>query len=108
MVLGLLSPVNLVSKKIMQCLWQLRLGWDDPIPTDVLKDRTRRKTEQPSLSDLAFKWCYYLAGKKVHSQILHEFLDASQSGYACVIYLRVIYIYTQIPQWMFLSTQDPR
>ena len=54
-VLGLLSPVVLVSKKIVQRLWQLQLGWNDPIPTDVLKDWTRWKTELHSLSDLAFK-----------------------------------------------------
>ena len=50
-------------------------------------------SELPSLSDLAFKRCYYLAGKKVHSQILYGFSDTTQSGYACVIYLHVVYRY---------------
>jgi len=90
-VLGLLVPVVLVSKKIMQRLWQIGLGWDDPIPTEVLKDWTRWTSELPTLADLSFKRCYYQNGKEVYSQGLHGFSDASQDGYARVIYLRVVY-----------------
>jgi len=45
------------------------------------------------LADLSFKRYYYRNEKEVYTQELHRFLDASQDGCACVIYLCVV-VYT--------------
>lgn len=34
--LGIVSPVVLVAKLLMQALWVRKLEWDEPIPEDLL------------------------------------------------------------------------
>ncbi|XP_022164494.1 uncharacterized protein LOC111029685 [Myzus persicae] len=59
--LGLLSPSTFYAKTIMQRLWLAQVDWDSQIPEDIAND------------------CYGLCG----------FCDASEKGYAAVVYLRV-------------------
>ncbi|XP_022180904.1 uncharacterized protein LOC111041058 [Myzus persicae] len=59
--LGLLSPSTFYAKTIMQRMWLAQVDWDSQIPEDIVND------------------CYGLCG----------FCDASEKGYAAVVYLRV-------------------
>ncbi|XP_054259368.1 uncharacterized protein LOC128984109 [Macrosteles quadrilineatus] len=84
---GFLSPLIMVAKCFMQLLWTQGLDWDDPLP-----------------SDLAHKWHVFTSNTKDHlGQIkiprafplahssdieLHGFCDASECGYAAVVYFR--------------------
>ncbi|XP_054267417.1 uncharacterized protein LOC128989543 [Macrosteles quadrilineatus] len=83
---GFLAPCIMQAKCFMQLLWTTGLSWDDPLPTN-----------------LAEKWHSFLIDTQYLSQIsipralqfslsctveLHGFADASESGYAAVVYFR--------------------
>jgi hypothetical protein len=86
--LGLVGPIIMKAKMIIQKLWSLKLGWDESIPMD--------------LHTLWYKFTYQLnllhqltIPRKVitffpHELIeLHGFSDASQQGYGAAVYVRV-------------------
>ena len=43
--LGLLSPVTVRSKMLMQSLWQHNLEWDEPLQDDTISEWCRIKEE---------------------------------------------------------------
>jgi hypothetical protein len=85
--LGLIGPVIMKAKIILQQLWALKLGWDEAVPmsihsawTSMLNKLTHVKNIQvPRLISS------YPQGKVIE---LHGFCDASQLGYGAAIYLR--------------------
>lgn len=89
--LGLISPVVLVGKKILQLLCADQLSWDDPLP-DSLKSRWERwRKSVHKLGSLEIRRCYKPAefGRVVKRE-LHHFSDASHSGYGQCSYLRLV------------------
>ncbi|KAL0860883.1 hypothetical protein ABMA27_009420 [Loxostege sticticalis] len=64
--LGWLSPVVIVAKIFLQKLWLLGIGWDDELPVHF-------QTEWASFKNQ-----------------IHGFSDASNAGYAGVVYVRII------------------
>ena len=89
--LGLISPVSLKGKIILQQLSRLRLGWDDPIP-----DYERQKWRDwlnvlPSLKEVSIPRCVRLFTSTTPVQHdVHIFSDASTVGYGACAYLRII------------------
>lgn len=84
--LGLIGPVVLTSKLILQNLWQSKLGWDEHVPSEILA----------RWSDF-YKNLYILSEIEIPRQVIlrdavhiemHCFCDASQVAYGCCIYLR--------------------
>jgi hypothetical protein len=86
--LGLLSPVILSAKFILQELCRLKLGWDDKIPDKYQSACLRWLEDLPKLSQLSIPHCYKPSDFEVKSNELHHFSDASESGYGSVSYLR--------------------
>jgi hypothetical protein len=87
--LGLLSPVILSAKFILQELCRLKLGWDDKIPDKYQSAWLRWLEDLPKLSQLSIPRCYKPSDFEVKSNDqLHHFSDASESGYGSVSYLR--------------------
>jgi hypothetical protein len=87
--LGLLSPVILSAKFILQELCRLKLGWDDKIPDKYQSAWLRWLEDLPNLSQLSIPRCYKPSDFEVKSNDqLHHFSDASESGYGSVSYLR--------------------
>ena len=86
--LGLLSPVILSAKFILQELCRLKLGWDDKIPDTYQSAWLRWLEDLPKLSQLSIPRCYKPSDFEVKSNELHHFSDASESGYWSVSYLR--------------------
>ena len=87
--LGLLSPVILPVKVILQELCRLKLGWDDTIPDEYRSAWLRSLEDVPKLSQLSIPRCYKPSDFEVSkSSELHNFSDASESGYGSVSYLR--------------------
>ncbi|XP_058810258.1 uncharacterized protein LOC131675343 [Phymastichus coffea] len=86
--LGILGPVNVVAKLIMQELWKLKLGWDETIPQDLGTMWINFKDE------LKFVEHFTLPRKIVLSNAvnlqLHGFADASQRAYGASVYLRSV------------------
>lgn len=85
--LGFLTPVTFSIKYLIQKLWVLGLGWDDEPPGDIVRVWARYKNELSLLSD--FNLPRHIEFYKTNCIIeLHGFCDASERGYAAIVYLR--------------------
>ncbi|XP_058828066.1 uncharacterized protein LOC131687975 [Topomyia yanbarensis] len=88
--LGLLSHLLIFLKILLQEIWRSGVGWDDEIP-DALNEKWEKWLKVlPSVRDVRVPRCYRLLvsnGPETNVQ-LHTFVDASEDGYAAVVYLR--------------------
>ncbi|XP_029157246.1 uncharacterized protein LOC114929752 [Nylanderia fulva] len=85
--LGLLGPVTLTAKIIMQDLWRLGLDWDESIPLELHTKWKRYEAELPTLRQINVP--RRVIPFKQHTRLeIHGFSDASESGYGACIYLR--------------------
>ncbi|TNN16349.1 Gag-Pol polyprotein [Schistosoma japonicum] len=84
--LGLLSPVILLAKQLLQRLCKLGLGWDVEIPEDERTHRFEFLNDMQLVENISFARCM-LAPDMDHSLVeLHTFSDASEVGYGVVAY----------------------
>lgn len=83
--LGLLSPVIMVSKIILQKLWLCKLSWDDPVPDDI------RIIWQNFIDKFQFlqniRIPRHVRGPHTKYTDLHIFTDASQNAYGACAYI---------------------
>ena len=88
--LGLIAPVVLVGKQILQEICHGK-GWDEPIDGEVLAKWERWRSQLPLLEQLGiprnFKPPHF--GRIVTAQ-LHNMSDASRTGYGQCSYLRLV------------------
>lgn len=85
--LGLLAPIIISAKILMQQLWLTGLGWDDKLPEDVCKRWQDFKIELDQVEKVRVnRWCGHSGAKVIQ---LHGFSDASQLAYAACVYARV-------------------
>ena len=85
--LGLLAPVSLQPKRILQQAWQQGIGWDDTLPAPLIEEWRSWQNSLDTLGTVELKRCYGPIGE-VATQ-LHVFCDASEEGYGCAAYLRM-------------------
>ncbi|XP_071652687.1 uncharacterized protein [Temnothorax longispinosus] len=85
--LGLLGPVIVVAKLILQDLWKSGNHWDESVPQDIHARWSRLKEQLSVLKQVRVPRCVKLATDPQLIQI-HRFCDASQKAYGAVIYLR--------------------
>jgi len=84
--LGLISPVIVSAKIIMQELWTLKLDWDDPLPSSIASKWILFLDNLRDLPRLTFpRWIGCRTG---HTVELHGFSDASPQAIAAVVYNR--------------------
>lgn len=84
--LGLLAPVIITAKTLMQQLWLTGIGWDDKLPREVIEKWNVFKNELLMLEQFRIhRWIGY--DESQHMQ-LHGFSDASQIAYAACVYAR--------------------
>ncbi|XP_051173510.1 uncharacterized protein LOC127289564 [Leptopilina boulardi] len=84
--LGFLSPFIIRAKMLLQELWLANLGWDDPIPDEIIKKWFKFKRELDQLSMISIpRWLNLTAQSTVE---LHGFSDASQLAMSAVIYIK--------------------
>ena len=87
--LGMIGPVLLPAKRVMQKTWQLKLHWDEKLPEDLLKGWKKWKEELVLLNHVNVPRCYFPGGCSTNASFqLHHFSDASEFGYGTVSYLR--------------------
>ena len=89
--LGLVAPVVLTAKKLLQDLCKKKIGWDDPISDEDGERWEKWKSQLPSLSRISLGRCIkplYFGDLKFAE--LHNFADASQIAYGAVSYLRMV------------------
>lgn len=84
--LGLLGPVILYAKAIMQKIWKLKIGWDDNIPDELYRDWISFTNQLDLLNELSIDR-RVLIDNYTDVQI-HGFCDASKQGYGACIYIR--------------------
>ena len=89
--LGYIVPFTTRAKILVQDLWKERIGWDDPIQPQSLRDRWLTwEQEIPDLAQMEIPRCYAPASADSPTSIrdLHIFCDASERAYGSVAYLR--------------------
>lgn len=84
--LGFLTPITLYAKVLMQHMWTLGIDWDEKPPADVCRTWLQFKSELSELSEMSIPRCILSNSSDIFE--LHGFCDASEKGYACVIYFR--------------------
>ncbi|XP_025266369.1 uncharacterized protein LOC112638589 [Camponotus floridanus] len=86
--LGWLAPVIIRAKILIQSAWLKGLDWDTPLPTEDAQSWQRLLSELHVLGRLRVE--RWLGTTHQASQIeIHGFADASERGFAAVVYLRV-------------------
>ncbi|XP_046426001.1 uncharacterized protein LOC124182586 [Neodiprion fabricii] len=84
--LGLLQPVIVTAKLIMQQLWKLELAWDETLPANIHTAWVDFSSHLSELHNLTFRR-KILSSNSEQIQ-LHGFCDASEKAYGACIYLR--------------------
>ncbi|XP_025269128.1 uncharacterized protein LOC112639446 [Camponotus floridanus] len=99
--LGLLSPIIIKAKILIQELWTQRLDWDDPLPTQFAD---KWETFLSELSDINLIHIPRWIGSKPEQQIqIHGFCDASQQAFAASVYLRTTNAETKSTAMLIVS-----
>ena len=88
-VLGFFSPAVVLMKILLQRLWELKLGWDDPVPSQVYEAWSQWRSELKLISVRHIDRCYFPKSANITLMQLHGFSDASERAYAGVVYLRM-------------------
>lgn len=84
--LGLLGPVILQAKSIMQEVWKCKVDWTTPVPDDLKNRWLNFASELELLKTLSIDRHIFLPN---HTSIqVHGFCDASEKGYGACIYIR--------------------
>ncbi len=83
---GLISPHIAKARMILQLTWREKLGWDDPLPTEILQMWTDWLAACSSLPLLRFPRCLRPATAPEHQLRVHIFCDASSEAYAAAAY----------------------
>ncbi len=87
-VLGMLSPVTIKAKILMQNLWREGLGWNDPISPELEREFLSYRNQLESLSNYCIPR-FYTSLNNVKSRQLIGFCDASPKAYCAVIFIRI-------------------
>ncbi|KAJ8914740.1 hypothetical protein NQ315_017451 [Exocentrus adspersus] len=86
--LGLLGPVILKAKIILQKLWALKISWDESLPSDIFSEWQALHQNLPMLNKVSVTR-RVLTGTPSCVE-LHGFADASERGYGACIYIRCV------------------
>lgn len=86
--LGLLSPVIVQSKMMLQKLWQQKLDWDHAIPQEIEQEWTKYANNLLLIKDIQVDRRVLSDNPKVIE--LHSFSDASESAFGACIYVKSV------------------
>lgn len=85
--LGVLCPFTLQAKILLRRTWELKLGWDEPLPDDLWHQWIKFFEEYLQISDLRYDRC--LSPKdKVGMPVLIILSDGSDVAYGASAYIR--------------------
>ncbi|XP_074099028.1 uncharacterized protein LOC141527441 [Cotesia typhae] len=86
--LGLISPVVIKAKILLQQLWLEKLDWDDQLCPDTVNQWAKFREDISKLTELRIpRWINMQSN--FYSVQLHGFSVASQLAMAAVVYLRI-------------------
>ncbi|XP_055528037.1 uncharacterized protein LOC129720574 [Wyeomyia smithii] len=87
--LGLIFPVTVLAKLLAQRLWQLKIGWNNPVDEGTARQWNELQVPMSLLAHIAIPRCVTFEGAIAHE--LHGFSDASTVAYGACIYLRSLF-----------------
>ena len=86
--LGVVSPIAVTAKVLLQELCLHKIGWDDPIPQDKLGEWISWLEDLKRAKSITLPRCLYdKSEKETFNCQLHGFGDASSKAYCAVVYL---------------------
>ena len=100
--LGLLSPITVQCKVFLQQLWQLKINWDEPLPTELQKQWQRLQHKLPIIKSIQIDRLV-ISKHKLERMEIHGFSDASEVAYGACIYLRSIDVLGNITNKLLCS-----
>ncbi|XP_033317563.1 uncharacterized protein LOC117215296 [Bombus bifarius] len=86
--LGLLAPVIVRAKMLLQRIWSSKIDWDESLPIELHREWERYYAQLPLLNNVRFP-----RKAIIESAIeieLHGFCDASEKAYGACVYLRTL------------------
>ncbi|XP_015118462.1 uncharacterized protein LOC107042095 [Diachasma alloeum] len=84
--LGLLGPVTLFAKVLIQDCWKAKITWDESLPQDIHTKWTSLALQLPRLQEISFPRQILILN---HSRVeIHGFCDASIHGYGACLYIK--------------------
>jgi hypothetical protein len=86
--LGLVAPVTVRGKLLMQDIWREEKGWDAQVSEEIQKKVNSYIKDLLALAPFSIDRCYF-SGKVVSKQLI-AFCDASTLAFGCVAYLRSV------------------
>jgi hypothetical protein len=84
--LGLLGPVILKTKLLLQQIWALKLNWDDRVPESIESTWLYFEDSLPAVNSLSIP--RNINCREPVKLEIHGFCDASKDAYGAVIYIR--------------------
>lgn len=88
--LGLVGPVLVLAKILMQEIWARKVGWDEELPVDLKEKWVALTTNLSCLNSLKIPRNLFVQKPVVEVQY-HGYADSSMAAYAACIYIRGIY-----------------
>ena len=98
---GLLSPLTIRIKMVLQQIWKLGKKWDDLIPQELYNALQKVLNSYFAMPEIRKPRTVHNFSETTSSQ-LHIFVDASLAAMAAVIYLSTTTSQTSLPQACFL------
>ncbi|XP_015586021.1 uncharacterized protein LOC107263332 [Cephus cinctus] len=86
--LGLLGPLTLYAKTLVQECWRANITWDESLPQNIHTKWILLAEELPSLKEFTMQ--RYLSCNNPISIEIHGFCDASMQGYGACLCVRSI------------------
>ena len=87
-VLGWFAPTTIKMKILLQRLWELKIEWDNAVPSHIKDIWSKWRSELPMLCSRHIPRCYFPKNARVVAIQLHGFSDASENAYSSVVYIR--------------------
>ena len=95
--LGIVSPVILVGKQLLQELCRDGIDWDDPVPNHIHSRWEKWRSELPLLENIKIARCVKPSGFGEPVAVeLHSFSYASDVGLGQVTYFRLVNSLNQV------------
>ena len=89
--LGLLSPVTIRAKLLIQELWQQRLEWDEPLALELGTKWHGIAEDIQETNKITLPRCYFSESESpTSSPYLHVFADSSPKAYGAVAYVLMV------------------
>jgi hypothetical protein len=86
--LGLVAPITITAKTILQKLWSLKLDWDESLPLDLHTSWSNFMHSFQDINTISIPR-RIVPDETSISYEMHGFCDASQNAYGACVYIRV-------------------